>query len=59
MTVRTMEGTALLVRESDMAWREPWVYLYDDDTRYGDVSLYEHRESGKIVAVIADANYPA
>lgn len=59
MTVNTTEGKCLLVQESDMSWSEPWVYLYDDDTRYGNISLYEHSINHKIIAVIPDRAYPA
>ena len=59
MKVITIEGKCLLVKESDMSWSEPWVYLYDDDTRYGNVSLYEHYDNHQVIAVIPDSAYPA
>lgn len=59
MKVITIEGKCLLVKESDMSWSESWVYLYDDETRYGDVSLYEHFDNHQVVAVIPDSAYPA
>ena len=59
MKVITIEGKCRLVKESEMTWRESWVYLYDDDTRYGDVALYENYETHEIVAVIPDSAYPA
>ena len=59
MTVITIEGKCPLVKESDMSWSEHWVYLYDDDTRYGCVSLYEHLYNHQIIAVIPDSAYHA
>ena len=59
MKVNTIEGKCLLVKDSDMSWSEPWVYLYDDYTRYGCVSLYEHLYNHQVVAVIPDSAYTA
>ena len=59
MTVITIEGKCRLVKESEMTWADKWVYLYDDDTRYGNVSLYEHFDNHQVIAVIPDSAYPA
>ena len=58
MKVITIEGKCLLIKESDMSWGEPWVYLYDDVTRYGVVSLYEHLVNHQVISVIHDSAYP-